>query len=125
MDLERDVLVVAGKEGRMRKDERFRGLWNVSDVLRKTMCIISGNTVLVSAHIRFEGRRYRTYQRRTGHVKTAKICRILRHAEPLTDSQRAAFPLIRAQIHAEPILTGLQVAPPPGPNKLNSLTPTP
>ena len=84
MDLERDALVVAGKEGRMRKDEGLWGLQKVSDVLRKKMCIITGNTVLLSAHLSSEGRRYRTHQRRNGHVKTAKICRILRHTASLT-----------------------------------------
>ena len=48
------------------------------------MCIITGNTVLLSAHLSPEGRRYRTHQRRNGHVKTAKICRILRHTASLT-----------------------------------------
>lgn len=57
MDLERDVLVVAGKAERMRKDEGLRGLQQVADVLRKKMCIVTGNTVLLFAHLSFEGRR--------------------------------------------------------------------
>ena len=54
-------LVVGGKAECMRKDEGIRGLQQVADVLRKKMCIITGNTVLLYAHLSFEGRRYRTY----------------------------------------------------------------
>ena len=42
---------------RMRQDEDFAGLQQVVDVLRKNMCIIPRNIVLLSAHISFEGRR--------------------------------------------------------------------
>ena len=58
VDLEQDALVVAGEVECMRKDEGLRGLQRVADVVRKEMCIITGNTVLLYAHLRVEGRRY-------------------------------------------------------------------
>ena len=57
VDLEQDALVVAGEAECMRKDEGLRGLQRVADVVRKEMCIITEHTVLLSAHISFEGRR--------------------------------------------------------------------
>ena len=41
----------------MRQDEDFAGLQQAVDVLIKNMCIIPRNIVLLSAHIRLEGRR--------------------------------------------------------------------
>ncbi len=80
----RDGLVGQGRKGvceRIRAAEDCRRYQMYSE---KEMCIITGNIVLLSAHLSFEGRRYGTYRRSTGHVKTAKICRILRHSASLT-----------------------------------------
>ena len=55
------ALEVAGRLGVYVTGWGFAGLQQAVDVLRRNMCIITRNTALLSAHLRFEERRQRAY----------------------------------------------------------------